>query len=68
MEFLQRMIATIGVVMGGLVLAVVTSPGQESPGPQRVEIPATATVLKGIPTAIAHFHAGSARSNGARDD
>ena len=50
MEFLQRMIATIGVVMGGLVLAVATSPGQESPGPQRVEIPATATVLKGIPT------------------
>jgi hypothetical protein len=50
MGFLQRMIATIGVVMGSLGVAVPTSPGQESPRPQRVEIPATATTLEGIPT------------------
>jgi hypothetical protein len=49
MGFLQRMIATIGVVMGCLCLAVPASPGQESPRPQRVEIPPTATALEGIP-------------------
>ncbi len=47
---LQRMVATFGVVMGCLGLAVPMSSGQESPQPQRVEIPATATVLEGIPT------------------
>ena len=46
----KRLIATIGVVMGCFGLAVPTSPGQEFPGPQRVEIPATATTLEGIPT------------------
>ena len=44
------MIATIGVVMGCLGLAMPTSHGQESPRPERVEIPATATTLEGIPT------------------
>ena len=50
MGFLQRTVATIGVVIGCVVLAVATSRGQESPQPQPVEIPATATVLEGIPT------------------
>ena len=50
MRVSKRMIATIGVVMGCLGLAVPTSPGQESPQPERVEILATATTLEGIPT------------------
>ena len=50
MGFLQRTVATIGVVIGCLGVAVPTSGGQESPRPQRVEIPATATTLEGIPT------------------
>ncbi len=62
MGFLQRMIATIGVVMGCLGLAVPTSPGQEPPRPQRVEIPATATTLEGIPTVrIDSAEAGTTR-------
>lgn len=47
---IQRVIATIGVVMGCLGLAVSVASGQESPRPQRVEIPASATVLEGIPS------------------
>lgn len=56
MGVLQRMIATIGVVvtigvvMGSVGVAVPASVGQESQEPQRVEIPATATTLEGIPT------------------
>ena len=50
MRISKRTIATIGVVVGCLGLAVPTSPGQESPRPERVEIPATATTLEGIPT------------------
>ena len=50
MRISKRRIATIGVVVGCLGLAVPTSPGQESPRPERVEIPATATTLEGIPT------------------
>ena len=49
MGLLQRMIATIGVVMGCLCVAVPAFP-EESPQPQRVEIPPTATALEGIPT------------------
>jgi hypothetical protein len=50
MGAVQQKIATIGVVMGCLGLAAPVFPGQESPGPQRVEIPATATTLEGTPT------------------
>lgn len=50
MGFLRRTIATIGVVIGCVVLAAATPRAQESPRPQPVEIPAAATVLEGIPT------------------
>lgn len=46
----KRMIAAIGVVLGCVGLTVPTFSGQESPRPQRIEIPATATTLEGIPT------------------
>ena len=45
-----RTIATIGVVMGCLGVAGPASPGQKSPEPQQVEIPATAVTLEGVPT------------------
>ena len=50
MGHMQRTIATMGVVLVCLGLAVSTSSGQGSPAPQPVEIPSTATVLEGIPT------------------
>lgn len=62
MGFLPRMIAAISVVMGCLGLAVPTSPGQEPPRPQRVEIPPTATTLEGVPTVrIDSAEAGTTR-------
>ena len=45
-----RTVAIIGVVMVCLGATVPASPGQKSPEPQQVEIPAAAVTLEGIPT------------------
>ena len=39
-----------GAALAGVSLAVPSRPGQETPRPQRVDIPADATSLEGIPT------------------
>jgi hypothetical protein len=51
---------TIGMAIGVLCLSVSISFGQESSEPQPVEIPATATVLEGIPTVRADAAEGGA--------
>ena len=46
----MHVLGQIGIAVGCLSLAVPYGFGQEAPQPQRVEIPANATSLEGIPT------------------
>ena len=60
MGVLNRMVVTLGVVVWCVGLAAPAFPAQESPGPQRVDIPATATTLEGVPTVRIDAGAGGA--------
>lgn len=57
---MRRVSPAVGIVTAALCLAVSGAFAQGSPEPQSVEIPATATVLEGIPAVRVDADAGGA--------